>query len=68
MDYGEDARARELSKLRLALATFALQLDGFELRAHVVLLAADKDVGKKSLKLGKNDWPSIKLHGNKSGT
>lgn len=30
--YRDDARAEELSNLRLALATFALQLDAFELR------------------------------------
>jgi hypothetical protein len=32
MDKEKDARARELSNLRLALATFALQLDAFEMR------------------------------------
>jgi hypothetical protein len=29
----QDARAEELNNLRLALATFALQLDAFEMRA-----------------------------------
>lgn len=33
MDQGNDARARELHNLRLALAMFAVQLDAFELRA-----------------------------------
>ena len=32
-----DPRVRELTRLKLALATFALQLDTFELRAHDVL-------------------------------
>jgi hypothetical protein len=37
---GEDARAEELHNLRVALATFALQLDAFEMRANSALLAA----------------------------
>jgi hypothetical protein len=32
MDQRDDARAEELNNLRLALATFALQLDIFEMR------------------------------------
>jgi hypothetical protein len=32
-----DPRVRELTRLKLALATFALQLDTFEMRAHGVL-------------------------------
>jgi hypothetical protein len=61
MDHGEDARAKELHDLRLALATFALQLDAFELRASGALLAEDNS-------LGKNDWASTKSHGSKSDT
>jgi hypothetical protein len=38
----DDARARELTNLKLALATFALQLDAFELRTRVVRHAAGK--------------------------
>ena len=34
-----DARAEELNNLRLALATFALQLDAFEMRAGKALKA-----------------------------
>jgi hypothetical protein len=34
------ARAEELNNLRLALATFALQLDSFEMRAGEALKAA----------------------------
>jgi hypothetical protein len=36
----DDARAAELQNLRLALATFALQLDAFELQARGGLLKA----------------------------
>jgi hypothetical protein len=32
MDHRDDARAVELNNLRLALVTFALQLDVFEIR------------------------------------
>ena len=42
MGHGEDARAEELHNLRVALATFALQLDAFEMRASRALLAADR--------------------------
>lgn len=66
MDHGEDARARELHNLRLALATFALQLDSFELRANGALLAADKSFREKGL--GKNDWASTRSHGSRSDT
>ena len=34
MNYPDDARAKELHNLRLALATFALQLDAFELQTR----------------------------------
>ncbi len=37
MRHGEDARAEELGHLKLALATFAIQLDAFEMRARGVL-------------------------------
>jgi hypothetical protein len=43
MGRGEDARAAELHNLRLALATFALQLDAFEMRACGALLAAGRE-------------------------
>jgi hypothetical protein len=39
MSASNDPRARELNQLKLALATFALQLDAFELQAHGVLLS-----------------------------
>lgn len=34
MNYRDDARTKELNNLRLALATFVLQLDAFEMRNH----------------------------------
>ena len=34
MKTGDDARTMELNNLRLALATFVLQLDAFEMRIH----------------------------------
>jgi hypothetical protein len=49
-----DARAEELSNLRLALATFALQLDSFELRAREGLLAAGVELGSPA-------WPPDRL-------
>jgi hypothetical protein len=48
------ARTEELDNLRLALATFALQLDMFEMR-----------MGAR-MHDGENDWPSIKSPGSKS--
>jgi hypothetical protein len=38
----KNTRAIELHHLRLALATFALQLDAFEMRANGALLAAGR--------------------------
>jgi hypothetical protein len=35
-DHRDDARAEERNNLKLALATFALQLDAFEMRTSVV--------------------------------
>jgi hypothetical protein len=32
MNHADDARTKELNNLRLALATFVLQLDAFEMR------------------------------------
>ena len=42
LNYGDDARAEELDHLKLALATFALQLDAFEMRTHRLLLTVGK--------------------------
>jgi hypothetical protein len=41
-NHGDDARAEELEHLKLALATFALQLDAFEMRTHGLRLAVGK--------------------------
>ena len=49
-----DPRVRELARLKLALATFALQLDTFEVRAHGVLSSigpsADDPLGREPRK------------------
>jgi len=37
-----DPRAEELGQLKLALATFALHLEAFEMRTHEVLLSVSK--------------------------
>jgi hypothetical protein len=42
MGHRHDARAEELDNLRLALATFALQLDVFEMRTNESLRAGVK--------------------------
>ncbi len=39
---GDERRDEELGHLKLALATFALQLDVFETRTHQILLAVGK--------------------------
>jgi hypothetical protein len=41
-NHGDGARAEELEHLKLALATFAVQLDAFEMRTHGLLLAVGK--------------------------
>jgi hypothetical protein len=47
-DRREDARAKELTNLRLALAMFALQLDAFEMRAGELLKTGVKpDAGRR---------------------
>jgi hypothetical protein len=52
-----DPRVKELARLKLALATFALQLDTFEVRAHGVLSSigqsADDVLGHEPRKGGK---------------
>jgi nitroreductase len=39
MSTSSDPRVRELNRLKLAMATFALQLDTFEVRAYGVMLS-----------------------------
>jgi len=47
-DHREDARAKELTNLRLALAMFALQLDAFEMRTGELLKTGVKpDAGRR---------------------
>ena len=54
MSHRKDARAEELHNLRLALATFALQLDAFEMRASGALLAARREA---SIAMPAARWP-----------
>jgi hypothetical protein len=56
MKYGRDARAEELEHLKLALATFALQLEAFEMRTHDVLLAVGKP-GNHDPPADETRWP-----------
>ena len=46
-DHPDDARAEERNNLKLALATFALQLDAFEMRTSVVAHRPRATVVKK---------------------
>lgn len=59
----EEARAEELLNLRLALATFALQLDAFEVRASGALLAARREPSMREPSMRKASiaipWPSL---------
>ena len=48
----EDARTRELDNLRLALATFALQLDVFEMRMSETRLSAEHAPSRSYLPIG----------------
>jgi hypothetical protein len=59
MDRRDDARTEELDNLRLALATFALHLDAFEMRI------SERPPG---LERGNIDWSSIKSAGSKLDT
>jgi hypothetical protein len=42
MSTSNDLRVRELNRLKLALATFALRLNAFEERTHGVLRSIDR--------------------------
>ena len=59
LSHREDARAEELHNLRLALATFALHLDVFEMKASGALLAARREasVRKASIAVPRPNWP-----------
>ncbi len=45
----DNARAKELNNLRLALATFALQLEAFEMRMSAASLATSLGVEREGL-------------------
>jgi hypothetical protein len=82
VDHRDEARATELSNLKLALATFAVQLDAFEMRMIEVppragakpgipVPPADIDYRLQEEKIlqtsrGKNTWRSIRSLGSKS--
>ena len=78
MDHRDNARAEELNNLRLALATFALQLDAFEMRVSEGMRKAgtrrailprgpSPAAGRgQQARQGGNDWSSTKSLGNKS--
>jgi hypothetical protein len=71
MNHGGDARAEELNNLRLALATFAMHLDVFEMRTHRG--SRGNSVALRPPALGRrhqreqreNDWWSIRSLGSK---
>ena len=48
MNREDDPRVEQLGQLKLALATFALHLDAFEMRTHEVLLSVGKPVQRAS--------------------
>jgi hypothetical protein len=72
MDHRDDARAEELNNLRLALATFALQLDVFEMRLKIGSLRTGMEPGGTLPRVPvadsrrRHDWGSTKSPGNKS--
>jgi hypothetical protein len=49
MKIANERRVEELKQLKVALATFALQLDAFEIRTQEVLLAAGRPLTQDSL-------------------
>jgi hypothetical protein len=61
----DEARAEELNNLKLALATFALQLDAFELRTRGRTL--QPPMGYRPQKEANDRW-STRSHGSKPGT
>jgi hypothetical protein len=69
----DGARAEELVNLRLALATFSLQLDAFELRMREGLFGTApspkspvRGPTRSRPSEGKNHWSSISSHGGRS--
>jgi hypothetical protein len=75
MNHPEDARIQERDNIKIALATFALQLDAFEMRMHRARLAFGQEAGSRvplperlQSSEGKYDWVSLNSAGSKSGT
>jgi hypothetical protein len=52
MGHGEDAHAEELGHLKIALATFALRLDAFEIQARGLLLTVGRPESSVALPNG----------------
>jgi hypothetical protein len=69
MSASVDPRVRELNRLKLAMATFALQLDTFEVRAHGVLLSIGSRINEDAPGYGRRreeeNWQSIRSHGSR---
>jgi hypothetical protein len=75
MDHPEHARIRERDNMKIALATFALQLDAFEMRMNRARLAVGRGAGphvplpeRLQSSEGKYDWGSLNSAGSKSDT
>ena len=75
MLHPEDARTQERDNMKIALATFALQLDVFEMRMNGARLAISRGAGLRvpspeglQPSEGKYDWGSLNSVGSKSGT
>jgi hypothetical protein len=75
MHHSEDTRIQERDNMKIALATFALQLDVFEMRMNGARLAINRGDGLRFPSAegsqpseGKCDWGSLNSAGSKSGT
>lgn len=75
MRHPEDTRIQERDNMKIALATFALQLDVFEMRMNGARLAISRGDGLRFPSTegtqpseGKYDWGSLNSAGSKSGT
>ncbi len=62
----DEARAKELNNLKLALATFALQLDAFELRTRGRIRSSPPNAAYGLQKEEHDQW-STRSHGSKPG-
>ena len=75
MIHPDDVRIQERDNMKIALATFALQLDAFEMRMNGAWLAVGRGAGLRvpspgrlQSSEGKYDWGSLNSAGSKSGT